>query len=501
MKINELDKQELINLNKWNENTLKLLENDYPVQYIIGYVDFYGLKIFVNENTLIPRYETEYLVEKTLNLIKKYKLENIKILDLCTGSGAIGLTLKSMLPKSKVTLSDISVSALEVAKQNKENLSLDVNIIESDLFSNIHEKYDVIITNPPYVMTTEPLPPTVLKEPHQALYSGEKGINHIEQILKNIKNYLNEKYIIAMEINEKNVIMYLRKSRADDSSQQVCEVLAKHELQLQDYAVREFGKKISEEHICREVVSGETIDDRPVMKKVLHMLESQIYAGVLVIEPQRLSRGDLLDCGRVINTFRYTNTAVITPTKIYNLCDEYDRRFFEMELMRGNDYLEYSKRIMNRGRMASVKQGNYIASVRPFGYNKIIAGSGKDKFHTLEIKQEEADVVKMIFDLYVNKGYGFAKIAKILDSGSVKPLKSDNWSPYSINSILSNPVYIGKIRWNIRKTVKIWKDEKILKTRPFNHNNDEIIMADGKHEAIIDEKIFYEASEYGSSRL
>ena len=147
-----------------------------------------------------------------------------------------------------------------------------------------------------------------------------------------------------MEINEKNVIMYLRKSRADDSAQQVCEVLAKHELQLQDYAVREFGKKISEEHICREVVSGETIDDRPVMKKVLHMLESQIYAGVLVIEPQRLSRGDLLDCGRVINTFRYTNTAVITPTKIYNLCDEYDRRFFEMELMRGNDYLEYSKR-------------------------------------------------------------------------------------------------------------------------------------------------------------
>ena len=206
MKINELDKQELISLNKWNENTLKLLENDYPVQYIIGYVDFYGLKIFVNENTLIPRYETEYLVEKTLNLIKRYKLENIGILDLCTGSGAIGLTLKSMLPKSKVTLSDISVSALKVAKQNKENLSLDVNIIESDLFSNIHEKYDVIITNPPYVMTTEPLPPTVLKEPHQALYSGEKGINHIEQILKNIKNYLNEKYIIAMEINEKSEI-------------------------------------------------------------------------------------------------------------------------------------------------------------------------------------------------------------------------------------------------------------------------------------------------------
>lgn len=76
---------------------------------------------------------------KNIKSNKKYKLENINILDLCTGSGAIGLTLKSMLPKSKVTLSDISVSALKVAKQNKENLSLDVNIIESDLFSNIHE--------------------------------------------------------------------------------------------------------------------------------------------------------------------------------------------------------------------------------------------------------------------------------------------------------------------------------------------------------------------------
>ncbi len=204
MKINELDKKELIKLNKWNKLTMSLLEKDYPVQYIIGYVDFYGLKINVNEFTLIPRYETEYLIELTLKEIKKMNLANPKILDLCTGSGAIGLTLKSLLPSSEVTLSDISKDALMVANKNKNELNLDVNIIESDLFKNIPGKFDVIISNPPYVMTNEPLPKDVLYEPHLALYSGPKGIDHIEEIFKNIKSHLNNKYLIALEINEKS---------------------------------------------------------------------------------------------------------------------------------------------------------------------------------------------------------------------------------------------------------------------------------------------------------
>lgn len=204
MKINELDKKELIKLNKWNKLTMSLLEKDYPVQYIIGYVDFYGLKINVNEFTLIPRYETEYLIELTLKEIKKMNLDNPKILDLCTGSGAIGLTLKSLLPSSEVTLSDISKDALMVANKNKNELNLDVNIIESDLFKNIPGKFDVIISNPPYVMTNETLPKDVLYEPHLALYSGPKGIDHIEEIFKNIKSHLNNKYLIALEINEKS---------------------------------------------------------------------------------------------------------------------------------------------------------------------------------------------------------------------------------------------------------------------------------------------------------
>ena len=204
MKINELDKNELIKVGKYTKRNIKKIENDYPVQYIIGNVNFYGNDIIVNKNVLIPRFETEYLVEKTINYIKKLKMNNPKILDLCTGSGVIGLTLKKELPESTVTLSDISIKALSVAKKNKNKLNLDVKIKRSNLLNKINEKYDVIISNPPYVMELECLPKNVQYEPSLALYSGKKGTDHINKILKNIHKNLKEKYLIALEINEKS---------------------------------------------------------------------------------------------------------------------------------------------------------------------------------------------------------------------------------------------------------------------------------------------------------
>lgn len=204
MKINELDKNELIKVGKYTKRNIKKIENDYPVQYIIGNVNFYGHDIIVNKNVLIPRFETEYLVEKTINYIKKMKINNPKILDLCTGSGVIGLTLKKELPESTVTLSDISIKALRVAKKNKNKLNLDVKIKRSNLLSKINDKYDVIISNPPYVMELEHLPKNVQYEPSLALYSGKKGTDHIDKILKNIHKNLKEKYMIALEINEKS---------------------------------------------------------------------------------------------------------------------------------------------------------------------------------------------------------------------------------------------------------------------------------------------------------
>ena len=128
-------------------------------------------------------------------------------------------------------------------------------------------------------------------------------------------------------------LMYLRKSRQDDPNETVEEVLAKHENILQEYAMRELGGKIPEDHIYREVVSGESIDDREEIKKVLSRIEDSKISGVLVIEPSRLSRGDLIDCGRLINEFRYTRTLVVTPYMTYDLEDKMERKFFQDELL------------------------------------------------------------------------------------------------------------------------------------------------------------------------
>lgn len=294
-----------------------------------------------------------------------------------------------------------------------------------------------------------------------------------------------------MENEIKNYIIYLRKSRSDSPDMSVEEVLLRHEKQLQEYSVHKFGETIPENQIYREVVSGETIADRPVMKLVMKLLETETIKGVIVIEPQRLSRGDLEDCGKIINTFRYTKTLVMTPQKTYDLNDEYDRKFFEMELTRGNDYLEYTKKILNRGRIASVKNGNYIGSIPPYGYQKIKVGTGKDAYHTLEIIPEEANAIRLMYHLFVKEGYGFTRIARYLDNAGIKPKKANHWSPSAIKDMLENPVYIGKIRWNWRKTEKVMTDGEIIKRRPKTKNETDWIYTDGRHEAIIDEATFY----------
>ena len=294
-------------------------------------------------------------------------------------------------------------------------------------------------------------------------------------------------------MNIDNLIIYLRKSRADNPDESVEEVLAKHEGILQDYCMREYGSTIPEERIYREVVSGETIADRPIMRQIMKLLETGTVDGVLVVDPQRLSRGDLEDCGRIVNTFRYTSTDVVTPNKTYDLSGEYDRKFFEMELTRGNDYLEYTKKILNRGRVASVKRGNYIGSVAPYGYKKVKIGTGKDSHYTLEIVPEEAEGVKMAYHLYVHEGYGFTNIAHALDDAGIKPRKSEHWSAASLKDIIENPVYIGKIRWNWRKTEKKMVDGDIVKTRPKTKDPEKWIYVDGLHEPIIDEITYHSA--------
>lgn len=289
------------------------------------------------------------------------------------------------------------------------------------------------------------------------------------------------------------ILMYLRKSRQDSDSESVEETLSRHEQILQEYAINHFGDTIPECYIFREVVSGETIAARPMIQKVLKLMEADTVKGVLVVDPQRLSRGDLVDCGTISNTFRYSETICYTPTMKYDMSVKHERKFFEAELMRGGEYLDYIKEILQRGRMLSVKNGNYIGSIAPYGYKKVLVGNSKaDRHYTLEIVPSEAECIRVMYELYTSQNIGFAALANELDARGYKPRKSKHWSPAALKDMIENPVYIGKLRWNWRKTVKTIEDGNLIKTRPKSQE-DEWLVVDGLHEGIVSEEIYNKA--------
>lgn len=187
------------------QECLKSLEKGEPLQYALKRTNFYGLEFYVDSRVLIPRFETEELVANVNKYIEKYFDREIKVLDLCSGSGAIGLTLKSLNKNLDITLSDISTSALEVALINKEKFNLDVKLVESDLFTNIKDKYSVIVCNPPYIAygDSEVTDLVLNNEPHLALFAKNDGLEFYERILSICENYLEDKYLIAFEIGYK----------------------------------------------------------------------------------------------------------------------------------------------------------------------------------------------------------------------------------------------------------------------------------------------------------
>lgn len=196
--LHDIVDENLVNLYK---DEVLALQTGKPLQYVLGNVNFYGNKFLINENVLIPRFETEELVENTINYINKYFTEPVEIIDLGCGSGVIGLTLKNKISTATVDLIDISEKALEVCQNNAQNLGIKANIYQSDMFSNVDKKYDVIISNPPYIKTTEEIEKIVKEnEPSLALYAGIDGLDCYQKILRDINQHMKEKCIVAFEI-------------------------------------------------------------------------------------------------------------------------------------------------------------------------------------------------------------------------------------------------------------------------------------------------------------
>lgn len=190
-----------------------------PVDYILGYRYFYGHKFHVNHNVLIPRNETEKLVEHVM-ICLDYMQKPVSVLDLGTGSGCIGLTLKKEVEDITVTLADISFEALDVAKRNGASLKVDVDYIQSDWFSNIDQVFDVIVCNPPYIPDDEIIGDTVDKEPNLALFGGKTGLKHYETVIAQSKTFLQSNGLMAFEhgYNQKEALHQMILTHYNDAS-------------------------------------------------------------------------------------------------------------------------------------------------------------------------------------------------------------------------------------------------------------------------------------------
>lgn len=330
-----------------------------------------------------------------------------------------------------------------------------------------------------------------------------------------------------------SLIIYLRKSRKDMDyfkDESIEKTLQRHEKELQDWIIRLFGSPIPEKNIYREVASGDTIEDRPVMQEVLNKIEDKNIRGVVCIEIERLARGNSIDQGIIAQTFKYTNTKILTPMKIYDLYNEDDLSYFEDGLFQARKYLKYTKRILNRGRLRSVKEGKYIGSITPYGYDK--EKLKNEKGFKLIINKSEAAVVKLISKLWLNglnikynvknsdtissiaKTFGITKeqllaynpnfdiskdsyaniiikdigpenISNYLNYLNIKGRKNDVWTGNMVrNILLSYPIY-GYLTWNRRKTSMTLSNGKIRKSNPINGNFE---LVRGLHEPILSEE-------------
>jgi len=289
--------------------------------------------------------------------------------------------------------------------------------------------------------------------------------------------------------------IYLRKSQSDDPAETVEEVIKRHKDILTQHAAR---KGLFIGGVYQEVVSGENIAARKEFQRLIQDCYDGKYRGILVVEITRLSRGDQGDAKTVLDMLKYANNnsgvLVVTPTRVYDVAhNSDDEEYMEFELfMSRREYKMINKR-MQRGKDQAIVEGQYMASYRPYGYNIV----KKRKIRTLEPHPEEAPIVKKIFEWVVKEHMTAYEVAKRLDAMGV-PTYTGNaeWSRATIKTILSNPVYIGRVRYNDRMEVRKMVNGKIVKSRPRSNHTEHYMEYEGMHKAhaLVDEETFKKAN-------
>lgn len=282
--------------------------------------------------------------------------------------------------------------------------------------------------------------------------------------------------------------MYLRKSRADVEAEALgeMETLTRHEKILTELSRRK-GLNVTAKY--KEIVSGESIQDRPQMQNLLQDVYANKYDGVLVMEVERLARGDTRDQGTVAEAFKFTNTLIITPVKTYDPNNQYDEEYFEFGLfMSRREYKTIQRRLMT-GKLQAIKEGNYMGSLPPYGYD--IDKRGRND-RTLKLN-DQSKYVELMFNWFVNDRLNIGEIARRLTTMGV-PTRTGKpqWNRATVKDILQNNLYTGKIRWYRRKRSKEIENGVISKKKRRQVSSDYLI-ADGKHPAIVSQEIFDKA--------
>ena len=307
--------------------------------------------------------------------------------------------------------------------------------------------------------------------------------NEIVESARNV--YSTEKYA-----------MYLRKSRADLEMEALGEgeTLARHKHMLEALAAKH-NITLGQITVYQELVSGDSLDERPEAQRLLADVYAGKYKGVLVVEVERLARGNTKDQGEVADAFQFSNTHIITPAKVYDPNNEFDQEYFEFGLFMSRREYKTIKRRLEAGKLQSVKEGNYLLSVPPYGFD-IVKKSKKER--TLIEKPEESRIVKMIYDWYTEDRKPTSWIAKQLNIMGIPSRSGREWARATIKDILFNAHYIGLVSWGKQQTVKE-KDPitgKVVKKRKFSGTEQ---FYDGKHEGFISEEQFYKVRTiYGS---